>query len=110
MRYKDNCEQVLNPPVYFDDNTKKMLTNPVVPLPAIGDGLEVIDTHKKSNGQEFILVNGLDDAVCRQLPDIHYETEEAMFGQLPDGTWLQFDPHFDVMENTVENPLADGGE
>ena len=103
------CESVKNPPIYFD-TSKTHLPNPVVPLPAIGSGLELIDTHKEaSNGDEFILVNGLDDDVCKQLPDVHWETEAPMFGQLPDGTWLQFDPRFDVLHNTVENPLPDGG-
>ncbi len=108
MRVK-TCESFNNPPIYFDTSVTD-LPNPVVPLPAIGNGLEVIDTHRKSNGQEFILVNGLDDDVCSKLPGVHDENRPPMFGQLPDGSWLQFDPHFDVMENTVDNPLPDGGE
>jgi len=83
----------------------------VVPLPAVGSGgLEVIDQQKnESSGQEFILLNGLDHDICTQLPDIMYEEDPPVFGQTPDGMWLQFDPRYDVEENTAENPLRDGG-
>jgi len=107
--YGRTCQAILNPPIYFD-LTKTTLPNPVVPLPALGEGLELIDTHiLESAGQHFILANGLEDDVCSMLPDVHDEKEPPIFGQMPDGTWLQFDPHVDVEENTVENPLPDGG-
>lgn len=104
------CRPVSNPPIYFDTNATQ-LANPVVPLPAVGSGgLEVIDLQKnESSGQEFILLNGLDHDVCTQLPDILYEDDPPVFGQTPDGMWLQFDPRYDVEENTAENPLRDGG-
>ena len=103
------CTPLLNPPIYFDTNVTH-LPNPVVSLPAIDNGLEVIDAHKDSNGEEFILVDGLNGAICSQLPDVHHEKEAPIFGQLPDGTWLQFDPRADLTENTIENPLPDGGK
>lgn len=107
--YGRTCQAILNPPIYFD-LTKTTLPNPVVPLPALGEGLELIDTHiPESAGQHFILANGLEDDICSMLPDVHDEKEPPVFGQMPDGTWLQFDPHVDVEENTVENPLPDGG-
>ncbi len=104
------CRGVLNPPIYFD-TSKTQLANPVVPLPAIGTGgFQIVDEQKiQSSGQEFILVDGLDHDVCSQLPDVINEEDPPIFGQTPDGTWLQFDPRYNVEENTAENPMRDGG-
>lgn len=108
MRGDDNvCAPVNNPPIYFD-TSKTHLPNPVVQLPALGNGLEVIDSHKDSNGQEFILVNGLNDSSCSQFPDKKMENT-PVFGQLPDGTWVQFDQRLDLKENSLEAPLSNGG-
>ena len=105
----NSCEKIRNPPIHFDKTTVKYLSNPVVPLPALNNGLEPIDTHKDSNGEEFILVDRLDDKVCSQLPNVAKDEDPPTFAQLPDGTWLQFDPRLNLNDNTVQRPLPDGG-
>mmetsp|Transcript_6781 Transcript_6781/g.9027 ORF Transcript_6781/g.9027 Transcript_6781/m.9027 type:complete len:2086 (+) Transcript_6781:84-6341(+) len=71
-----------------------------------------VNTHF-SNNEEFILVNGLTDssqeATCDAV-SLAIESDDApVFAQLSDGTWLQFDPRLRLEENTVNNPISDGG-
>jgi len=37
------------------------------------------------------------------------ERDPPVFGQLRDGSWLQFDPRLKLEENTIDSPLPDGG-
>lgn len=78
-------------------------------LPSISAGvLEQIDVDR-SRGGDYILYGGLNDALCSQLSDVTEESDAPVFGQLPDGSWLQWDPIMILEENTVDSPLPDGG-
>ena len=82
-----------------------------VNLPSISAGaLEQIDS-TLSEGGDFILAdgNGLSDLVCDDIAAVIEQNDAPVFGQLPDGNWLQFDPRMVLEENTVENPILDGG-
>ena len=70
--------------------------------------LEHIDT-TRSNGGEYILRNGLTDDLCDSLNDVTEERDPPVFGKLPDGSWLQFDPRLKLEENTLDAHLPDGG-
>ena len=70
--------------------------------------LEHID-ELQTHGGEYILIDGLSDNLCAKLNDVTEENDPPIFGQLPDGSWLQFDPSIMLEENTVESPILDGG-
>ncbi len=84
----------------------------VLTLPAISEGvLDHID-EVRTLGGEYILFGGLADtqaAMCDQLNDVIEEGDSPVFGQLPDGSWLQFDPRLVLEENTLDSHLPDGG-
>ena len=47
---------------------------------------------------------------CSKLPSVPEIGDEPIFGKLPDGTWLMFDPRLDLMTNTLNSPAQDGGK
>ena len=93
----------------------------------------------RSAGGEFILFDSIDDPTCDTLNDVTELNDSPVFGrvcvasilffhtsihtqvlwlllfslmcppQLPDGSWLQYEPRLILEENTIEAPLADGG-
>ncbi len=60
-----------------------------------------------SDDGDFILMEGLDDPKCDSIPAV---TNEPIFGQLSNGSWLQFDPRIALRSNTPSSPLPDGGK
>jgi len=71
---------------------------------------EVIDEHITGNGgEEYILPVGSQDASCANIPVITEADATPVFAKLPDGTWLMHDPRLVLEENTLENPIFDGG-
>lgn len=62
-----------------------------------------------SNGGEYIYFDGVDDPACSQLNDAVEETDAPVFGKLPDGSWLQWDPRLALEKNTLDQHLEDGG-
>jgi hypothetical protein len=81
----------------------------VLSLPNVASGtLDSID-EVRSRGGEFILQGGLSDPVCSQLNDVTEENDAPVFGKLPDGSWLIFDPRMTLGENTLEHHIPDGG-
>ena len=83
----------------------------VVQLPDIAaDDLELIDK-ERSHGGEYILTNpsGLSDTLCDNLGDVTEEGDPPVFGRLPDGSHLIYDPRVRLADNEVEHPISDGG-
>lgn len=90
-----------------------------------------------SNGSSLLLDNDIDSATCSDIPDPqdathksfgydcndlkfpgdcdHYKMNswrhpiEPVFGKQQDGTYLLYDSRLQLDENTIENPLIDGG-
>lgn len=108
LRMEDeSCEILRNPLVHFYPDSLQPPN--VLLLPNVSaDVLEQID-EVHSRGGEYILFPGLSDSLCDQLNDVTEERDAPVFGQLPDGSWLQFDPSIVLEENTVESPIPDGG-
>jgi len=105
----NECEDLPNPLVHFNPSSVQPLN--VLNLPNVSIGtLEHID-ELRSHGGEYILVNGLSDDLCDQLNDVTEERDPQVFGKLPDGSWLLFDPRMLLEENknTPESHIPDGG-
>lgn len=81
----------------------------VLGLPGVSDGvLNQID-YILSRGGDYILEGGLSDPRCDELNDVTEEGDAPVFGQLPDGSWLVFDPRMVLEENALETHIPDGG-
>eukprot|EP00554_Chaetoceros_debilis_P007442 CAMPEP_0194077066 /NCGR_PEP_ID=MMETSP0149-20130528/3732_1 /TAXON_ID=122233 /ORGANISM="Chaetoceros debilis, Strain MM31A-1" /LENGTH=4275 /DNA_ID=CAMNT_0038757959 /DNA_START=113 /DNA_END=12940 /DNA_ORIENTATION=+ len=66
---------------------------------------------KATNGEELTLPDGLDDSKCVLIPVVRETlSDEPIFGKLPDGSYLQFDPRLDFKSNTLDSPIPDGGK
>ena len=103
----DSCQSLPNPLVHFYTGTVQPAN--ILNLPAVSDGvLEHID-EVKSRGGEYILFDDLSASLCDQLNDVTEEGDSPVFGQLPDGSWLQHDPRIILEGNTPESPIPDGG-
>jgi hypothetical protein len=78
-------------------------------LPNVTAGiLDRID-EVRSQGVEYLLRGGLNDPLCDQLSAVTEENDAPVFGKLPDGSWLQFDPRIVLEDNTLESHISDGG-
>mmetsp|Transcript_31842 Transcript_31842/g.73213 ORF Transcript_31842/g.73213 Transcript_31842/m.73213 type:complete len:3134 (+) Transcript_31842:2040-11441(+) len=99
------CLYVQNPPINFPSE----YVNPasyVVNLNTTDNILHPIDMDGPFlNG--YVTTKALDDPVCDTIP---LEIEGKVFGILPDGSWLQYEPRLQLAENTIAKPLRDGGE
>ena len=74
------------------------------------DDLTPIDYYTSHRG-EYMLMSAIDDpAACIAVPQVPELEDQKVFGRLADGTWLRFDPRLNLDENTLENPLIDGGK
>ena len=62
-----------------------------------------------TNGEELILMGPSLSSTCNDIPVLQELGDSPIFGQLLDGSWLQFDPRLDLKTNTVVNPKNDGG-
>ena len=96
---------VKNPTVDFSSNEN--LPTFVVNLPSDPNILRPIDV-TKTDGEEFILLRQLHDPVCDNIASLI--DDAPIFGKLPDGSWLQFDPRLELKNNTVNEPIPDGGK
>lgn len=107
LRLEDgSCTHLNNPLVAFDASSTQPAR--VLNLLNISGSLQVID-EKLTQGEEIINTLPLTDELCNTLSDITEEGDEPVHGLLPDGSYMLFDPRLDLQENTVENPLPDGG-
>ena len=53
----------------------------------------------------FILQNGLDDPMC----DLIHVGAYPVYVNFTNGTWLALNPRIDLLENSLDNVLSDGG-
>ena len=97
------CIEAANPEV---DVTGLAAANIVNLLPSDLDRADVDFT----GGEEFMLRIALGDANCNNIPTVPELGDEPVFGKLPDGSWLQFDPRLNLATNDLTSPLSDGGK
>jgi len=98
------CVNAPNPVVNFSGYEN--LVSYALNLNSTGD-LQPIN-EKWSFAQGFLSLDDLHDADCNVIP---LENQEGfVFGQLPDGSWLQFEPRLQLATNTPMAPLPDGGK
>ena len=55
--------------------------------------------------EEFLLPDGLDDPICKAIPLGEY----PVYLDFTDGTYLSFDPRLTLLNNTMDEPLPEGG-
>jgi len=70
---------------------------------------EYAESHPMIPGDDIILINELTDPLCKEIPEVVEDGDVPIFGQLPDGTWLQYDPRLKLEENTPHDMIEDGG-
>ncbi len=102
-----SCQALPNPIVrFYSDSVQppNFLSLPNVTT-GILDRVDVV----QSRGEEYLLRVGLNDPLCGQLSDVTEENDAPVFGKLPNGTWLQFDPRLVLEDNTLESHIRDGG-
>jgi len=100
-------QSLVNPPVTF--YTDSIQPPQVLNLPALTEaGIDSIDEYR-SNGGEFILHDELTDPLCSTLNEVSEDDDTPVFGKLPDGSWLVYDPRLKLEENTPISHLEDGG-
>lgn len=100
-----DCVRISNPMVNFTGYEN--LTTYTIDLP---DDLSPVDYFTSYRG-EYMLMSAIDDtAACNAVPQVAEIEDEKVFGKLSDGTWLVFDPRLNLDENTLDNPLIDGGK
>ena len=102
-----SCQSLPNPLVRFYPDSVQPYS--FLSLPNVTSGtLDLID-EVQSRGGEYLLRGGLIDPLCAQLSDVTEENDAPIFGKLPDGSWLQFDPRIVLEDNTLESHVRDGG-
>ena len=67
-----------------------------------------IDVHI-SGGSDYILTSPISDAICDEIPEVTERGDPPIAAQLPTGQWVLYDPYLDIVDNTVESPIPDGG-
>lgn len=94
-----------------------------IDFPSIDNGEEwpVFETWIHPNEDALLNTTSLEDTnQCDDFPNFHiplpHDKEGApkgafstVFGKTPSGIEFAYDPHLALLENTVENPLPDGG-
>lgn len=101
------CQLFLNPVVNFTGFGN--LPTYILKIPAVTSGnISAIESYN-TNGDDLILLQTLSDTRCTSIPNIFEVNDPPVFGILPDGSWLQFDPRLNLKSNTVTKPLTDGG-
>lgn len=102
-----SCQALPNPHVKFYPDSVQ--PSSFLNLPNVTAGiLDRID-EVRSQGVEYLLRGGLNDPLCGQLSAVTEENDAPVFGKLPDGSWLQFDPRIMLEDNTLESHISDGG-
>lgn len=92
-----------NPKIQFFSNNPDLPPNTIDLAPE--DFAKFQQLPGSAPGEEFFLSEALTDAQCN---DISLE-DYPVYINFNDGQYLAFDPRINPLENTVENPLADGG-
>lgn len=60
------------------------------------------------SGETYLNQGAIDSSNCASVPKFNYTVTE-IFAQTVDGDWVQFTPRIFMRENTLDNPLSDGG-
>ena len=95
-----------NPPVLFNGNIQP--TNNIVNLNSRAIPVDE-QFYPDDETQELFLTTDLDDQACATFPAVTgLETEVVVIGTFNDQQWIH-DPRFVLRENTVDNPVMDGG-
>jgi len=100
------CQPIANPAINFT-GFENLLTY-VLTVPVASGILRPIDV-SSTNGDEFLLTLPLNDSRCSDIPYVVDPNEPPIVGALSDGSWMQFDPRLYLEDNTLQNPIADGG-
>jgi len=104
-----SCIPVRNPSVDLTGYETLVDSSRVLSLPAFSSNQFYPIDIDQVRSDEYLLMVDLSDTKCDMLPEIMNHNDSPIFGKLPNGTWLLFDPHLDFQTNTPENPLPDGG-
>lgn len=104
----DSCQWFENPFIVFYPDS--IQPPKVLHLPNISESvIEPIDVIR-SEGGEFIYFESIgDQSICEHLNTVTELNDSPVFGRLPDGSWLQYEPRLILEENIVEKPIPDGG-
>jgi len=112
-----NPDEIVGGRMYItlDDGTCQPILNPAVNftgfenLPTYALNIPKQPNSVRTIGDEFILLQPLNDTRCSMIPDVVEVNDPPIFGLGSDGSWLQFDPRLNLEGNTMLNPIADGG-
>jgi hypothetical protein len=69
--------------------------------------LERIDVYL--NGEQYIIREALTVEECSSIPTVREWGDDNVYGKLDDDSWLMFDPRLQLDDNSLLNPLNDGG-
>ena len=116
-----------NPTVYLDPNFVNMTSLHILDLSnQNGTNLTPINT-EQTYGADWLLKTPVQDEVCATFPSPYdndyrgadptnkdyipsrFEPDKPVFAKLSDGTYALFDSRMILHENTLENPILDGG-
>ena len=106
---------VLNPMIDWSDHEDQVPGVMFTDLPNLSDAAwttsvnDEQDVYKSVTGYDFQLVSGITDAKCMDVPFSAEEGNAPVFAKLQDGTYLQWTSQLVLEENTIENPIFDGG-
>ena len=92
-------EPLSNPQVFFDDDTPP--TWPLLNLDQYGQVVEISE-------HDLHLAADLDDPNCLLIPAARYKRVPVVIASFGGQQWM-FEPQVQLLENSLENPLADGG-
>jgi hypothetical protein len=118
---KERFLEIGNPPINFTGYEQYLPQNVFT-----FDGSEIWDetasdlyNHPLMRGQELLLRNGFNGAICDLVPPFAEEYDAPIFGKLPSGEWLQWTPTILLEDNgpSINDPpgnrtgkvLVDGG-
>ena len=88
----ESCQNIRNPIVNFTNHDD--LPTYIIKIPASSKNLPPIE--QWTNGDEFILTSSLQHKSCEHVPRLSRFGDPPVFGELSDGTWLQFDPRLQL--------------
>jgi len=97
--------KVGNPPIQFlsiKNQPQHVFDN--VPLSALDEFFIPVPGTVDDSG-DYLLPGGSTDPKCETFNGKHY----PIYIRFSDGTYMAFDPRLELIENTLENPVIDGG-
>jgi len=93
-----------NPPIRFESNNPQLPPNIIELTPQ--DRTQFFDPLPRTSlEEEFILQNELNEPICEELSAESF----PVYIDFTDGNWMAFDPRINIQDNTIEQPIPDGG-